>query len=123
MSLSDKSSADSNFVCDCSDSGAQYYDGTCYTARTLHFGKPTDEICEAYTRVLQGHVRFFHSYSEYTYLIFFTKQIAIDSAVFREGTSIRHLDVLARKTLWKDEPNYRVSYLWRCTPNDSTVQY
>ncbi len=61
MGLLDKSPADSNIFLDCSDSGAQYYDGTCYTARTLHFGKPTDKICEAYTRVLQGHVRFVHT--------------------------------------------------------------
>jgi hypothetical protein len=40
-----------------SDSGGQYYDGTCDTTRTLHFGFPTDEQMEAYTRVLQGHVR------------------------------------------------------------------
>ena len=44
-----------------SDSGAQYYDGTCDTTRTVHFGRPTPEMSEAYTRVLQGHVRFsFH---------------------------------------------------------------
>ena len=40
-----------------SDSGAQYFDGTCDTTRTMHFGRPTTEMCEAYTRVLQGHVR------------------------------------------------------------------
>ncbi|KAF8907938.1 peptidase M24, structural domain-containing protein [Gymnopilus junonius] len=69
------------------DSGAQYYDGTCDTTRTVHFGRPTTEMCEAYTRVLQGH-------------------IAIDSAIFPEGTSGRQLDVLARKSLWKDGLNY-----------------
>ncbi|KAF9526867.1 aminopeptidase-P [Crepidotus variabilis] len=69
------------------DSGAQYYDGTCDTTRTMHFGRPTTEMCEAYTRVLQGH-------------------IAIDSAIFPEGTSGRQLDVLARKALWKDGLNY-----------------
>ncbi|KDR67798.1 hypothetical protein GALMADRAFT_257642 [Galerina marginata CBS 339.88] len=69
------------------DSGAQYYDGTCDTTRTVHFGRPTAEVCEAYTRVLQGH-------------------IAIDSAIFPEGTSGRQLDVLARKALWKDGLNY-----------------
>ena len=42
-----------------SDSGAQYYDGTCDTTRTVHFGRPTPEMSEAYTRVLQGHVRVF----------------------------------------------------------------
>ncbi|KAF9478360.1 Creatinase/aminopeptidase [Pholiota conissans] len=70
------------------DSGAQYYDGTCDTTRTVLLGgRPTPEMCEAYTRVLQGH-------------------IAIDTAIFPEGTSGRQLDVLARKALWKDGLNY-----------------
>lgn len=41
----------------CSDSGGQYRDGTCDTTRTVHFGRPTPDQCEAFTRVLQGHVR------------------------------------------------------------------
>ncbi|KXN85541.1 putative Xaa-Pro aminopeptidase P [Leucoagaricus sp. SymC.cos] len=69
------------------DSGGQYRDGTCDTTRTVHFGRPTPDQSEAYTRVLQGH-------------------IAIDSAVFPEGTSGYQLDVLARKALWKDGLNY-----------------
>ncbi|KAF9000416.1 hypothetical protein BDQ17DRAFT_1359572 [Cyathus striatus] len=69
------------------DSGGQYFDGTCDTTRTLHFGRPSPEQCDAYTRVLQGH-------------------IAIDSAIFPEGTSGHQLDVLARKALWKDGMNY-----------------
>ncbi len=36
-------------------------------------------------------------------------QIAIDTAVFPEGTSGYQLDVLARKALWKDGMNYMVS--------------
>ena len=55
----------------------------------MHFGHPSAEQCEAYTRVLQGH-------------------IAIDSAIFPEGTSGRALDVLARNALWKDGLNYLV---------------
>lgn len=41
-----------------SDSGGQYRDGTCDTTRTWYFGdkRPDEEMCEAYTRVLQGHV-------------------------------------------------------------------
>ncbi len=39
------------------DSGGQYRDGTCDTTRTMHYGRPTLEQSEAYTRVLQGHVR------------------------------------------------------------------
>jgi Xaa-Pro aminopeptidase len=69
------------------DSGGQYRDGTCDTTRTVHFGRPTPEQSEAFTRVLQGH-------------------IAIDSAFFPEGTSGAQLDVLARKALWKDGLNY-----------------
>ncbi|KAI0338240.1 Creatinase/aminopeptidase [Trametopsis cervina] len=69
------------------DSGGQYLDGTCDTTRTIHFGRPTEEQCEAFTRVLQGH-------------------IAIDSAIFPEGTSGAQLDVLARKALWQDGLNY-----------------
>ncbi|KAI0762185.1 Creatinase/aminopeptidase [Trametes elegans] len=69
------------------DSGGQYRDGTCDTTRTVHFGRPTPEQCEAFTRVLQGH-------------------IAIDSAVFPEGTTGAKLDVLARRALWQDGLNY-----------------
>ncbi|EPQ56893.1 Creatinase/aminopeptidase, partial [Gloeophyllum trabeum ATCC 11539] len=69
------------------DSGGQYRDGTCDTTRTVHFGRPTDEQCEAFTRVLQGH-------------------IAIDSAIFPEGTTGKALDVLARRALWQDGMNY-----------------
>ena len=38
----------------------------------------------------------------------FVPQIAIDSAVFPEGTSGQQLDVLARKALWKEGYNYLV---------------
>ncbi|KAI0820086.1 Creatinase/aminopeptidase [Trametes gibbosa] len=69
------------------DSGGQYRDGTCDTTRTVHFGRPTPEQCEAFTRVLQGH-------------------IAIDTAIFPEGTSGAKLDVLARRALWQDGLNY-----------------
>ncbi|KAI0256241.1 peptidase M24, structural domain-containing protein [Lactifluus subvellereus] len=69
------------------DSGGQYRDGTCDTTRTVHFGRPTPEQSEAYTRVLQGH-------------------IAIDSAIFPKGTTGVQLDVLARKNLWQDGMNY-----------------
>ncbi|KAK7437394.1 hypothetical protein VKT23_018639 [Stygiomarasmius scandens] len=69
------------------DSGGQYLEGTCDTTRTVHFGTPNAEMCEAYTRVLQGH-------------------IAISTAVFPAGTSGSQLDVLARRPLWKDGLNY-----------------
>lgn len=66
----------------------------------MHFGRPTPDQCEAYTRVLQGH-------------------IAIDSAIFPEGTSGRQLDVLARNALWKEGLNYLVceSLCFVSTPN------
>ncbi|ESK89286.1 xaa-pro aminopeptidase [Moniliophthora roreri MCA 2997] len=69
------------------DSGGQYYDGTCDTTRSVHFGAPTEEQCEAYTRVLQGH-------------------IAVDTAVFPEGTTGLQLDALARESLWQGGLNY-----------------
>ncbi|KAG8951448.1 hypothetical protein FRC03_012538 [Tulasnella sp. 419] len=69
------------------DASGQYFDGTCDTARTYHFGNPTVEQAEAYTKVLKGH-------------------IAIDSVVFPEGTTGAQLDVLARRALWKDGMNY-----------------
>lgn len=38
------------------DSGAQYHDGTTDTTRTVHFGAPTEEERDAYTRVLLGNL-------------------------------------------------------------------
>ncbi|GAA6006111.1 hypothetical protein JCM11491_002034 [Sporobolomyces phaffii] len=69
------------------DSGANYKDGTIDTTRTVHFGKPTKEQKRAFTRVLQGH-------------------IAIDRAVFPEGTTGAAIDVLARSPLWSEGMNY-----------------
>jgi hypothetical protein len=50
----------------------QYLDGTTDVTRTVHFGTPTADQRRAFTRVLQGH-------------------IAIDTAVFPNGTSGRSL--------------------------------
>lgn len=69
------------------DSGAQYFDGTIDTTRTVHFGKPTKEQKRSFTRVLQGH-------------------IAIDTAIFPENTTGATLDALARAPLWKDGCDY-----------------
>jgi Xaa-Pro aminopeptidase len=63
------------------DSGAQYFDGTTDTTRTLHFGEPTEMERRAYTLVLKGN-------------------IALDIAVFPKGTSGFALDTLARQFLW-----------------------
>jgi Xaa-Pro aminopeptidase len=63
------------------DSGAQYFDGTTDTTRTLHFGEPTEMERKAYTLVLKGN-------------------IALDTAIFPKGTSGYALDTLARQFLW-----------------------
>lgn len=70
------------------DSGGQYLDGTTDVTRTVHFGQPTQEEKDAFTRVLMGH-------------------IALDSAVFPPGTTGFMLDVLARGALWKQGLDYR----------------
>ncbi|KAF9167479.1 hypothetical protein DFQ26_004432 [Actinomortierella ambigua] len=70
------------------DAGAQYMDGTTDCTRTLHFRTPSAHEKRCYTRVLQGH-------------------IAIDQAVFPDGTTGYLLDVLARKALWSDGLDYR----------------
>ncbi|KAI9890238.1 MAG: hypothetical protein M1814_004400 [Vezdaea aestivalis] len=70
------------------DSGAQYFDGTTDTTRTLHFGQPTDMERLSYTLVLKGN-------------------IALDRAVFPKGTNGMALDTLARQFLWEEGLDYR----------------
>ncbi len=70
------------------DSGAQYFDGTTDTTRTLHFGEPTAMEMEAYTLVLKG-------------------VISLDQAIFPKGTSGFALDSFARQHLWKIGLDYR----------------
>jgi Xaa-Pro aminopeptidase len=70
------------------DSGAQYFDGTTDTTRTLHFGTPTDMEIKSYTLVLKG-------------------VIALDRAVFPKGTTGFAIDVLARQPLWREGLDYR----------------
>lgn len=69
------------------DSGAQYLDGTTDVTRTVAIGKPGEEIRRRFTLVLKGH-------------------IALDQAVFPEGTNGTHLDVLARQFLWREGLDY-----------------
>lgn len=63
------------------DSGGQYEDGTTDITRTVAIGKPTAEMRERFTLVLQGH-------------------IAIATARFPKGTRGIDLDPFARRPLW-----------------------
>jgi len=69
------------------DSGGHYRNGTTDVTRTVHFGTPSPEIKEMFTRVLKGH-------------------IALGSAVFPEGLKGLRLDTLARTALWNVGLNY-----------------
>lgn len=69
------------------DSGGQYAFGTTDVTRTVAIGAPTDEMKDRFTRVLKGH-------------------IALAQAVFPEGTTGAHLDVLARLALWEEGLDY-----------------
>ncbi|KAI5080956.1 hypothetical protein GOP47_0004139 [Adiantum capillus-veneris] len=70
------------------DSGGQYLDGTTDITRTVHFGKPSAHEKSCYTKVLKGH-------------------IALDTAVFPNGTNGHALDILARIPLWGSGLDYR----------------
>jgi len=69
------------------DSGGQYADGTTDCTRTLHLGEPTPRQREMFTRVLRGH-------------------IAVNTAVFPEGTPGFCIDPLARRALWQAGVDY-----------------
>jgi Xaa-Pro aminopeptidase len=69
------------------DSGGQYINGTTDITRTISLGNPTSEEKDAYTRVLKGN-------------------IALDRAVFPEGTLGVQLDTLARIALWENKLNF-----------------
>jgi len=77
--------ADKIYLC---DSGAQYLDGTTDITRTVHFGKPSEHEKSCYTAVLKGH-------------------IALDIAVFPNGTTGHALDILSRAPLWREGLDYR----------------
>lgn len=70
------------------DSGGQYIDGTTDVTRTMHFGTPTAHQKRCFTKVLQGH-------------------IALDKAIFPEGTTGLQIDALARSALWALGLDYR----------------
>ena len=70
------------------DSGAQYLDGTTDVTRTVHFGKPTSEEKDAFTRVLKG-------------------VIQLTKTKFPPGTTGPALDAIARHALWEAGLDYR----------------
>ncbi|CAF1039374.1 unnamed protein product, partial [Didymodactylos carnosus] len=69
------------------DAGAQYLDCTTDITRTHTFGTPTDEQKLAYTLVLQG-------------------STDLADAVFPTGTYGRNIDILARRSLYKNFMDY-----------------
>ena len=71
------------------DSGGQYLDGTTDITRTVWIGPdaPPAEVKDRFTRVLKGH-------------------IALDLAVFPEGTNGSQLDSFARQFLWSAGLDY-----------------
>ncbi len=69
------------------DSGAQYLDGTTDITRTISVGTPTDAERHDFTLVMKGH-------------------IALDRAIYPEGTRGDQLDALARLPLWKEGLSY-----------------
>jgi Xaa-Pro aminopeptidase len=69
------------------DSGGQYSYGTTDVTRTWHFGTPTAEFVDCYTRVLKGH-------------------IGLDQMIFPENTPGFVLDVYARRWLWDAGKDY-----------------
>mmetsp|Transcript_25848 Transcript_25848/g.48949 ORF Transcript_25848/g.48949 Transcript_25848/m.48949 type:complete len:744 (-) Transcript_25848:18-2249(-) len=69
------------------DSGGQYLYGTTDVTRTWHFGKPTPEFVEMYSRVLKGN-------------------IGLDQMIFPENTPGFVLDVYARRWLWDAGVDY-----------------
>eukprot|EP00238_Polyblepharides_amylifera_P007280 CAMPEP_0196584342 /NCGR_PEP_ID=MMETSP1081-20130531/46711_1 /TAXON_ID=36882 /ORGANISM="Pyramimonas amylifera, Strain CCMP720" /LENGTH=612 /DNA_ID=CAMNT_0041905515 /DNA_START=110 /DNA_END=1945 /DNA_ORIENTATION=+ len=72
------------------DSGGQYRDGTTDVTRTIHLtpSLASAHLKRCFTRVLQAH-------------------IAVDTAVFPDGTSGYHLDILARAPMWRGGLDYR----------------
>jgi Xaa-Pro aminopeptidase len=70
------------------DSGGQYLDGTTDITRTIALGPLTDEMKKHYTLVLKCN-------------------LAMERAIFPEGTRGESLDVIARQPLWSIGLDYR----------------
>ncbi|CAH1279761.1 unnamed protein product [Diabrotica balteata] len=69
------------------DSGGQYYGGTTEVTRTLHFGEPTDQMQEAYTRVLIGLMQ-------------------LSTLTFPSNMKMAVADAMARASLWEAGLDY-----------------
>lgn len=71
------------------DSGGQYLDGTTDVTRCFHFGKPTDEEKDSFTRVLLGN-------------------LDIERLTWPKKTQLTgsNIDVLARRRLWEVKKDY-----------------
>jgi Xaa-Pro aminopeptidase len=71
------------------DSGGQYYDGTTDVTRTMHFGNPTQEEKNAYTRVLLGN-------------------LDVERLQYPANANIHggDIDILARRWLWANGLDY-----------------
>ncbi|KAA0189249.1 hypothetical protein HAZT_HAZT011356 [Hyalella azteca] len=70
------------------DSGGQYFGATTDVTRTMHYGTPTADHIEMYTRVLMGNIDF-------------------GSLIFPYGTLKTRMDVLARRAIWSQGLDYR----------------
>ena len=72
------------------DSGGQYLDGTTDVTRCFHFGEPTAEEKDSYTRVLIGN-------------------LDIERLVWPKSAKLTggQIDVLARRKLWQVGKDYR----------------
>ena len=69
------------------DTGGQYKEGTTDITRTVHYGKPTKEEKEMYTRVLLGN-------------------LSLERTLFRKGRSFENLDPIARLHLYMVGKDY-----------------
>uniref|UniRef100_A0A6P7GWA3 Xaa-Pro aminopeptidase ApepP-like n=1 Tax=Diabrotica virgifera virgifera TaxID=50390 RepID=A0A6P7GWA3_DIAVI len=69
------------------DSGGQYYGGTTEVTRTLHFGEPTDQMQDAYTRVLIGLMQ-------------------LSTLTFPSNMKMAVADAMARASLWEAGLDY-----------------
>ena len=69
------------------DSGGQYQDGTTDITRTVAVGTPSQQMRHDFTMVMKAH-------------------IALDQAVFPEGTSGIQLDAMTRTPLWQKGMDY-----------------